>query len=183
MKSSLWSSYCLVILFAATLSCSRPNTDRDVAFVPSEVVDLGALVTEDLPQHFWGKAFLKQMNFAKQNSFDVIRWTFPMDGGRVSGSNAYYTLFNHGGPHVDAPNHMGEGGGLDAYSIGAFAGPVKVFDVSGYALGRSIPASVFQGHVQAGDVVLILTRYTPPQTDEALPDVKTLVPMPLVLML
>ena len=97
-----------------------------------------------------------------------------MEGGSVSGSNAYYTLFNHGGPHVDAPNHMGEGGGIDSYPIEGFSGPVKAFDVSGYAFGRSVPASVFQGHVQPGDIVLILTRYMPPQTDEALPDVKTL---------
>jgi kynurenine formamidase len=27
--------------------------------------------------------------------------------GTLSGSNSCYTLFNHGGPHVDAPNHVG----------------------------------------------------------------------------
>jgi len=92
----------------------------------------------------------------------------------VSGSNAYYTLFNHGGPHVDAPNHMGVGDGLDSYPIEAFAGPVKVFDASRYPLDRSVPATVFQGHVDAGDIVLILTRYTSPQTDDALPELRTL---------
>ena len=87
------------------LSCSAPQPADAPAGsevpVPSEVIDLGALVTEDLPQRMWGKAFLKQMGFTKPNAFEVLRWSFPVEGGNVSGSNAYYTLFNHGGPHVD----------------------------------------------------------------------------------
>ena len=102
-----------VLSSTVMLSCStpQPSNDSTLRFAPSEVIDLGTSVTEDLPQLVWGKAFLKQMGFTRQNSFDVIRWTFPMEGGSVSGSNGYYTLFNHGGPHVDAPNHMGVGGG------------------------------------------------------------------------
>ncbi len=176
MKTFAYQLPVSIFFWVSVVSCSTANSsvDQNVKFTPSAVVDFGALVTEDLPEHFWGKSFLKQMNFTKQNSFDVIRWNFPMEGGSVSGSNAYYTLFNHGGPHVDAPNHMGEGGGIDSYSIEGFSGPVKVFDVGSYAFGRSVPASIFQGHVQPGDIVLILTRYTPPETDEALPDVRTL---------
>ena len=168
--------YISLLLLTVMLGCSTPRAtdDRDSRFTPSEVIDLGALVTEDLPERVWGKARLKQMNFTRPNSFDVIRWTFPMEGGSISGSNAYYTLFNHGGPHVDAPNHFGLGNGLDSYPIESFSGPVKVFDVSGYGRGRSVPPDVFQGHVEAGDIVLIRTRYTPPQTDEALPQVITL---------
>ena len=106
MKRFAYQLPCSVFLSMLVLSCStaKSSDDQNVRFTPSAVIDLGALVTEELPQHFWGKAFLKQMNFTRQNSFDVIRWTFPMEGGSVSGSNAYYTLFNHGGPHVDAPN-------------------------------------------------------------------------------
>lgn len=166
----------LVALSATVLSCatSQSTADRPPGFVPSEIVDLGASVTPDLAERFWGKAFLKQMGFLKHNSFEVIRWKFPVDNDTVSGSNAYYTVFNHGGPHVDAPNHIGVGGGVDSYPIEAFAGPLKVFEVSSYPLGRSVPASVFQGRVTAGDVVVILTRYTPPPTDQALPQVITL---------
>jgi kynurenine formamidase len=153
-------------------SCSRPS---ETDFAPAEVVDLGAVVTDSLPQRFWGKALLHQMNFTRQNSAEVIRWAFPLEGGgEVSGSNAYYTLFNHGGPHVDAPSHMGAGGGIDSYGVESFSGPVKVFDVSGFAPGRSVPDSVFQGRVRAGDIVLTLTRYRFPATDGALPEVRTL---------
>jgi Putative cyclase len=165
-----------LLMFMLMVGCSTRGAidDQRLRFAPSEVIDLGALVTEDLPERMWGKAFLKQMNFTHGNSFNVIRWTFPMEGGSVSGSNAYYTLFNHGGPHVDAPNHMGFGDGLDSYRVDTFAGPVKVFDVSGNRPGRSVPADVFKGHVEKGDIVLMLTRYTPPQTDDALPQLISL---------
>jgi kynurenine formamidase len=138
------------------------------------MIDLGALVTEDLPERVWGKALLKQEGFARPNSFDVIKWTHAVEEGSIAGSNAYYTLFNHGGPHVDAPNHFGLGKGVDSYPLEAFSGPAKVFDVSGYEGGRSVPTDVFQGRVEAGDIVLLRTGYQPPQTDDALPQVVTL---------
>jgi ketosteroid isomerase-like protein len=90
---------------------------------PREVIDLGALVTEDLPERVWGNGFLRAMNFDSSNSFNVIHWDFA--DGQVSGSNAYYTLFNHGGPHVDAPNHMGLEGGVNSYAVEVFSGPLK----------------------------------------------------------
>jgi len=69
---------------------------------------------------------------------------------------------------------MTAGGGIDSYPIEAFSGPLKVFDVSGYAVGRTVPANIFRDRVSAGDIVLLMTRYTPPQTDDALPEVRTL---------
>jgi kynurenine formamidase len=150
-----------------------PEEDRS-AVLPAEVIDLGTLVTEDLPQRSWGKALLKQLGFKKQNTFEVVRWTFAGKEGKVTGSNSYYTLFNHGGPHVDAPNHVGEGGGLDSYPIHAFTGPLKVFDACGYPRGRSVPVELFKDRVEAGDVVLLFTGYKPPGTASALPQVTTL---------
>ena len=163
----LTCNVCFLVLLAA---CS-PDV---VSWKPKEVVDLGALVTEDLPERVWGKAFLAANGFTRPNSFDVINWEIEMEGGRVSGSNAYYTLFNHGGPHVDAPNHMSVGGGLDTFPVEAFAGPLKVFDVRQFPQGRSVPPEVFSGSVRAGDVVLIVTGYSPPKTDDAFPENITL---------
>lgn len=155
-------------------ACSSSSADRSQAFLPSEVIDLGTLVTPDLPQRLWGTGLLARMGFTRQNAFEVIRWEFPVDQGVVQGSNAYYTLFNHGGPHVDAPNHMGWGGGLDSYPIEAFSGPLRVFDVRTYPFGRSIPRDVFENKVRPGEVVLIFTGYVPPQSDTAMPAVRTL---------
>ncbi len=172
-RSSCWLST-IAILCGVTLACSRSSRDGNGSFAPAEVIDLGATVTEDLPQKFWGRAFMNQMGFTRQNSFEVIPWNFPAEGGSIAGSNAYYTLFNHGGPHVDAPNHVGVGGGVDSYAVEEFAGPVKVFDASSYPLGRSVPVQVFRDGVEPGDIVLVFTRYRPPQTDDALPESITL---------
>ena len=51
--------------------------------------------------------------------------------------DSYYTLFNHGGPHVDAPNHFGspDNKSLDQFSISAFMGRLRVIDVSGLVYG------------------------------------------------
>ena len=79
--------YISLLLLTVMLGCSTPRAtdDRDSRFTPSEVIDLGALVTEDLPQRVWGKALLNQENFTRPNSFDVIRWTLPTEGGSMSG--------------------------------------------------------------------------------------------------
>ena len=116
-------------LLAATVACSStsPPDEQAFPFTPTEVIDLGALVTEDLPERMWGRALLNQRGYTEPgytapNSFNVIPWTFELESGNISGSNAYYTLFNHGGPHVDAPNHYGLGDGVDAYPVEAFSG-------------------------------------------------------------
>ncbi len=140
------------------------------SFAPHEVIDLGALVTEDLPERVWGKALLSALEYTRPNTFDVINWEVEMEDGRIEGSNTYYTLFNHGGPHIDAPNHISVGGGLDTYPVESFTGPLKVFDVRHFPYGRTVPPDVFRGSVHAGDVVLIVTGYLPPETDDAFPE-------------
>ena len=153
------------------LGCSQSEVPTSSAFPqPKEVIDLGALVTEDLPERVFGKALLTALGNTRPNSFEVINFQLEKESGIVvSGSNAYYTLFNHGGPHVDAPNHISLGRGVDSYPIEAFVGQLKVFDVRRFPKGRSVPLEVFNGSVGSGDVVLIYTGYTPPQADEGFP--------------
>ena len=135
--------------------------------LPKEIVDLGALITEDTPEQFWGKGFLNEMGYTDSNEFDVIHWQF----GPLSGSNSYYRLFNHGGPHVDAPNHIGLEQGLDSYTVESFAGPLKVFDFSDLKIGRSITVDMLTAlPISAGDVVLIYTGYVPPTSDNGWPE-------------
>jgi len=142
-----------------------PSDQADSAIppLPREIIDLGTLVTEDLPERVWGRAFMAQMGFSENNTFDVRYWNVEFPDGMVSGSNSYFTLFNHGGPHVDAPNHMNLGTGLDSYAIESFTGPLKVVDVSEFPLGRSVPVDEIRSHdIRPGDIVLIYTGYTPP---------------------
>ena len=142
---------------------------------PRETIDLGALVTEDLPERVWGKALLADNNFSEPNSFNVMKWVLDLSGGSISGSNSYYTLFNHGGPHVDAPNHIGLNGGLDSYPLEVFSGPLKVFDARHFAIGRSIDVDFFASKdISPHDIVLIYTGYNPPQDDKSYPEAVTL---------
>ena len=135
--------------------------------VPREIIDLGALVTEQTPEVFWGKAFLIEMNFTESNTFDVRARNF----GPVSVSNSYYTLFNHGGPHVDAPNHVGMGDGLDSYPVEAFAGPLKVFDFSHLPIGRSITRNMLvELPIDSGDIVLTYTGFSLRKSEDAWPE-------------
>ena len=162
------------------LSACAPAADtQNPVFEPREIVDLGTVVTEDLPERQWGKALLTQfapLGFTRQHTFDVVEWELGEGENQISGSNAYYELFNHGGPHIDAPNHVSLGGGLDTYPVEVFSGPVRVFDVRDMPYGHSIPADVFEGHVNPGDVVLIYSGYAPPATDDATPELSTLTP-------
>ncbi len=140
---------------------------------PKEIIDLGALVTEDLTIRVWGERYPREGGYDRPNVFDVIHW----QRGPINGSNAYYTLFNHGGPHVDAPVHMGFTGGLNSYSVESFAGPLKVFDVSHSPFGRTVGKDVFDDQgIRPGDIVLIHTNYQPPKADDEYPSVISLTP-------
>jgi kynurenine formamidase len=153
-------------LFAIGCSAESGSSNR-LPPVPTEIIDLGALVTEDTPEEYWGKALLKEMEFTESNSFDVLARKF----GPVSVSNSYYRFFNHGGPHVDAPNHVGLGEGLDSYPVESFAGPLKVFDFSHLPIGRSITKEMLTGlPIEAGDIVLTYTGFSLPEADDAWPE-------------
>lgn len=164
----------LVLLLSAAIltSCSQhTETAGSTVSIPKEIIDLGALVTEDLPERVWGKRFLEEYGFLRPNSFEEIHWEM----GPISGVNSYYTLFNHGGPHVDAPKHLGLRGGVDSYPVESFAGPLKVFDFSDLETGRTITPEMFEGKdIRPGDIVIIYTGYTPPETDQDLPETVTL---------
>lgn len=179
MSNRSIATFLLLAVFCGLSACVPSADAHPPAFEPREIIDLGTLVTEDLPERMWGKALLTQfapLGFDRQHTFDVVEWELGEGENQISGSNAYYELFNHGGPHVDAPSHVSLGEGLDSYPIEVFSGPVKVFDVRDRPNGHTIPAEVFEGQVNPGDIVLIYSGYTPPQTDEATPELSTLTP-------
>lgn len=146
-------------------SCQEKKSPYPVLKTPTDIIDLGNLVTEDLPERSFGVDIMKSFGFEKSNNFEVIKWK----KGVVSGANSYYTLFNHGGAHVDAPRHLNFEDGIDSYPIEKFVGPLKVFDVSNYPNGRTVPLDVFKGKVSAGDIVMIYTNWKPPLSGKAAP--------------
>jgi kynurenine formamidase len=160
----------MLVMIVMPLSSACAVADRAQSTmppVPREVIDLGALVTEDLPERVWGKGFMAELGYDRNNSFEVVNWDREFPNGTVSGSNAYYTLFNHGGPHVDAPNHVGLGSaGVDSFSLNDFIGPLKVIDVSRFPVGRTVNIDAIRAQdIDPGDVVIIYTAYIPPGPD------------------
>ena len=62
----LWVGLCLVGCSDALQDQHQPTP------LPREIVDLGALITEDTPEKFWGKGFLNEMGYTESNEFNVI---------------------------------------------------------------------------------------------------------------
>ena len=60
MKRRGWTIPPLMILVAVVSACSPRVDDRGAQFSPTEVIDLGAVVTPDLPQRVWGKGFMQR---------------------------------------------------------------------------------------------------------------------------
>ncbi len=162
MVTSNLTMICLsLLLLFGCLKADVPAESRTPQ--PKEIIDLGALVTEDLTLRVWGKRYARERGYDRPNVFEVLPWP----PGPIKGQNSYYTLFNHGGPHVDAPVHMGFEGGLDSYEVESFAGPLKVIDVSHLPFGRTVDRQVFEKEsIHAGDVVMIYTNYRPPAADD-----------------
>lgn len=160
-----------VLLTIIFNGCSSEQSSKNLiiadgistTFAYKEIIDLGMLITEDLPEKIIGKAAMENMGWEKNNEFDVRYWEFPTGDSTIKGSDTYFTLFNHAGTHVDAPNHMSEEGGIDSYPLEAFIGPVKVFDISEYTDDHPVPKKVFENKVSAGDIVITYVNFSPSQ--------------------
>jgi kynurenine formamidase len=150
------------------VGCSTEiDSERSSMPLPKEIIDLGVEITADTPRQFWGKKFLQEMGFEGLNSFNVVHWEY----GPVSGSNSYYTLFNHGGPHVDAPSHVGVGPGLDAFAVESFVGAAKAIDVSHLESGRTVTVDLLRDFsISPNDIVIMYTGYTAPENDADVPE-------------
>ncbi len=68
---------CNVCFLVLLVACS-PDV---VSWEPKEAVDLGTLVTEDLPERVFGKALLGALGNTRPNSFDVINFELEKESG------------------------------------------------------------------------------------------------------
>ena len=119
-------------------SCTGSGTEvqrANVPPIPTSVVDLSPVITEDLPLRFWGRELLARNGYSEMTVFeDIVKR--PPDQGEWKGyvANSYWTLMNHGGPHVDAPNHLFENAPSVAdYELEQLIGPLHIIDA------RSLP--------------------------------------------
>ena len=163
--------FAAIVLTACPPAIPEQETPRNVALrEPKEVIDLGTLITESTPGDYWGAHNLANFGFTEGNSFRDIENFEP-----TYFVDSYYTLFNHGGPHVDAPNHTEQGAkGLDTLPLSSFFGPVKAFDYSHLPQGGLIRRGDLETkNIEPGDIVLVYTGYQPPAEGE-IPTITTL---------
>lgn len=95
----------LAMAFVGLLGCHQEP--RFQGFQPKAIIDLGAVVSEDLAFRVWGEQALAENRIDRPNVFDLVRNNLDLgDGHSITIQNSFYTLANHGGPHVDAPVHV-----------------------------------------------------------------------------
>lgn len=155
-------AWMIAIGMVVLIGCQKESNSN--GFQPNAIIDLGALVTEDLAFRVWGADNLAANGIDRRNVFDLVKNDLDIaDGRSITIVNSFYTLANHGCPHVDAPVHVDLGRGLDGYGAEAFIGPLKVFDVREYSTGRTVPKDAFAGKgIRPRDIVLIYTGWQPP---------------------
>ena len=161
---------CGVVASVVGCNYSRPVNGETV--VPRQIIDLSPTITEDLPVRIWGHRALKELGFSDSTEFRVISGNDP-----VYYQNSYYTLFNHGGPHVDAPNHLerGDTRGIDSYNLESLVGPIRLVDVRGSSADQRVNMSELKAAgVVRGDIVIMLTGYIAPVKRDELPSIRAL---------
>ena len=155
---------CLPVLIAI-FACSACQPQSGLNWKDARIIDLGALVTETMPYEVWSQAQLAAFGFNDANTFEDVPSFDP-----IYVVDSYYRLFNHGGPHVDAPNHAGspDNKALDDFAPTAFIGPARVLDVSNAAQGSTIQLeTVMKAGFGPGEVAILYTGYELPGVDGA----------------
>jgi len=131
--------------------------------LPRTIIDLSPTISEDLPLRTWGERALKDFGFHRTTEFQLIQRNEPLYI-----SNAYWTLMNHAGPHVDAPNHLQrDAPGVDSYQLTTLVGPICLVDARGVPIDQPISVEELSVHnIRPGDVLVVLTGYSTPGPDE-----------------
>lgn len=172
----------LVSLFAISActvtvdDATTDGADEDAAAtvpVPRRIVDLGPVVTEDLPVRTWGAQALAGLGLPGTTEFDVRVIEEP-----THISISLLTLLNHAGAHVDVPVHLEAGAtALDEMPLETFVGPLRVLDFRTAPKDEPIGLEDVRAHqIEPGDVVVLLVDYTAPTAADEAPSYAYLSP-------
>jgi kynurenine formamidase len=133
---------------------------------PKAVVDLSPTIGEDAPGKLVGQKFLKDFGLPVSTVFhhSTADTPFYYEDSKLE-------IFNHVGPHHDAPSHVIKGAKTtDEFSMDQFIGKAKVFDFSGKKKDEPLTRADFEGKgIQAGDIVLAYVGYDPPKDSLSYP--------------
>jgi arylformamidase len=152
-------------LFAAALAGAC--RERPAAFsMPRRVVDLSPTIGEDSPVRLMGSKFLKDFGLPESTVFHHIVSDTPFYV-----ADTKLELFNHIGPHHDAPNHVIKGAkGTDQIPLERFLGPARVLDFRAKPKDQPLTRADFESQgIKPDDVVIAFVGYTPPTGPDEFP--------------
>ena len=142
------------------ISCSQQLNN------PKEIIDLSPTITEDMKVRLLGHALLNDLGVK-----DTVYFEHLEGPDEFYFLDSYITLFNHAGPHADAPIHLIKGGAtIDMYKLDQFYGKAKYIDFSNEPWDHPISINrVKEYDINPNDVVIINIGYTVPANDVDLP--------------
>jgi len=158
---------CIAVYFLSSCTTNNHKGTFDPNLVlPKEIIDLSPVIGEDIAEIKWGKAALNLMGFKGKTTF--------LHQGIDSPAyvrNSYLEIFNHGGAHLDAPNHTEKDAkSIEDWELKKLIGPIKIFDASSYKNNSEIPVEALQElNLNSQDIFMLHVNYIPPQSDDELP--------------
>ena len=146
-------------------SCGGKSVDTGFN-EPKAVVDLSPTIGEDAPGKLVGQKFLQDFGLPVTTVFhhSTADTPFYYEDSKLE-------IFNHVGPHHDAPSHVIKGAKTtDEFSMDQFIGKAKILDFSGKKKDEALTRADFEGKgIQAGDIVLAYVAYDPPKDSLSYP--------------
>ena len=133
---------------------------------PRLVVDLSPTLGEDTPSLVVGRKFLHDFGMPESTQFHQIISEEPMYVAETR-----LELFNHVGPHHDAPSHTIKGARTtDSFGLDQFIGPAKVLDFRTKPKDAPLTRADFANRgIVAGDIVIAFVGYSPPTGPDEYP--------------
>lgn len=149
-RPGLFASVLMTSIFL--FSCSG-----QMRHMPDQIVDLSPTITEDMPVRLLGPAFFEMLGMEPTVEFKHYIGEPPLYY-----LDTYLTLFNHAGPHVDAPRHMiPNTAAVDEYDLKQFFGKAKVLDFSNRAGDQFVTLDEVKAfNIQKDDIVIFYCGYT-----------------------
>jgi kynurenine formamidase len=163
----------IACILAVTLSIAcvssegrGPIVANSEAPLPERIIDLSPQMTEDLPLRVWGAKLLTDWGFKLHNEVEDIVAEEP-----TYVANSYWTLANHVGAHLDAPNHMEMGAkSISDYALDELIGHARLLDFRSSPIDEPISIEeIERSGIRAGEVALFMVGYSPPEGDGTLP--------------
>ncbi|UCC82640.1 MAG: cyclase family protein [Gemmatimonadota bacterium] len=157
----MWPRYLCCLACLSLVSCSEDDLQP-----PERIVDLSPTITADLPVRMVGHALLSGIGARDSTEFEHLE-----GDESLYYLDSYITLFNHAGPHADAPLHLiPQGKAIDQLELASFFGPARVLDYRSLARTDTVSIAEIQEHnIQPGDIVILYVGYQVPTDPEELP--------------